>query len=224
MFNSYTLTMDLVSLQARFSFELSQETDFAFGDMITPANPVLVVTEDPQGRLGSMMHWGLVPNWSLTSKPKLAPINARVETLTNIKMFRSLLYGHRCLIPADSFYVWPKRGNRNPVRISLKSNEAFAFAGVWEHWPIVGRPGEPFDSFTVITLASNPLIAPMYDRMPAVLPRSAEAVWLSPDAALETALSLLKPFPAGDMLLEEVPLLANGMPAKSPELAVPGKS
>ena len=210
--------MDLASLQTRFSFEVSQDTDFAFGQNITPANAVLAITEDPQGRLGSMMRWGLVPNWSRSPKPKIAPINAKAETLTNFKIFRSLLYGHRCLVPADSFYVLGRKRGSKPVRLLLKSQETFAFAGLWEHWPMPGIAREPFDSFTIITTVANDLVAPLDRRMPVILLKDAEAMWLDASVPLESALPLLRPYPADEMIIDEALVLANNMLAKGPAL------
>jgi SOS response associated peptidase (SRAP) len=49
----------------------------------------------------------------------------------------------------------------------LKSNEPFAFAGLWDVWR---RPdGSNLESFTIITTEPNKLMHPIHDRMPVIL-------------------------------------------------------
>jgi putative SOS response-associated peptidase YedK len=51
-------------------------------------------------------------------------INARAETLAKKPAFRGLLGNRRCLVLADGFYEWRKRGKRKaPMRFKLKSGE-----------------------------------------------------------------------------------------------------
>jgi len=64
-----------------------------------------IITVHGEKRLGHM-RWGFV---SLTAKePKLAPINARAETLPTSPMFRDAFRRHRCLVVADGFCEWRK--------------------------------------------------------------------------------------------------------------------
>jgi len=64
-----------------------------------------IISVTGEKRLGPM-RWGFV---SLTAKePKLAPINARAETLPTSPMFRDAFRRHRCLVVADGFCEWRK--------------------------------------------------------------------------------------------------------------------
>jgi hypothetical protein len=56
------------------------------------------------------MRWGFVS--STAKEPKLAPINARAETLSTSPMFRDAFRRHRCLVVADGFYEWRKNDGR----------------------------------------------------------------------------------------------------------------
>ena len=107
------------------------------------------------------------------------------------------------------------------MRILLKSKEPFAFAGLWEHWPLPGKAGEPFNSCTIITTTPNELIEPIHDRMPVILSKDAEAMWLDPDVPQDAALSLLKPFPANSMMMYEVSSAVGNVRNKGPELIQP---
>jgi putative SOS response-associated peptidase YedK len=75
--------------------------------------------------------WGLRPAWVTKVSRKEGIINARAETLRERPPFKADLARWRCLVLADSFYEWQKTGKQKvPYRISLKSGEPFAFAGI----------------------------------------------------------------------------------------------
>ncbi|MSQ13669.1 MAG: SOS response-associated peptidase [Dehalococcoidia bacterium] len=224
MCGRYTLVMDLSSLLVRFSFEVPPggNLDYQPGHNIAPTNNVLVVAERAWGRFASMMRWGLVPAWSQAPNPKIAPINAKAENVASSGMFKNALRRRRCLVLADGFYEWRKLTDRRPVRITLASKEPFAFAGLWERWqPKPGQQGEPIDSCTIITTTPNDLIAPIHDRMPVILPKEAESLWLDPHVEPEAALSLLKPYQAEAMQMYEVSPLVNSVRNNGPEVIEP---
>jgi putative SOS response-associated peptidase YedK len=59
-------------------------------------------------------------------------INARSETATTKPAFRDSLTDRRCLIPADGFYEWQRRGKaKQPFSFEVNDGELFAFAGLW---------------------------------------------------------------------------------------------
>jgi putative SOS response-associated peptidase YedK len=79
-----------------------------------------IISVNGEKRLGPM-RWGFV---STTAKdPKLAPINARAETLSTSPMFRDAFRRHRCLVVADGFYEWRKNDGRRrtPFFVRLRS-------------------------------------------------------------------------------------------------------
>jgi len=51
-----------------------------------------------------------------------------------------------------------------------------------------------------VTTSPNPLVAPVHDRMPVILPRALEDKWLDPEISRDHALSLLVPHAADGML------------------------
>jgi putative SOS response-associated peptidase YedK len=71
----------------------------------------------------------------------------------------------------------------------------FGVAGIWENWRDP-EAGEWERTFATVTVEANALIAPLNDRMPAILRREDYARWLGtePDPR-----DLLKPFPADRM-------------------------
>lgn len=222
MCGRYTLIADLSFLMARFSFEVPPDgnLDYRPSYNIAPTHRVLVVFGGGRYRTAEMMRWGLVPSWSKEPKPKFPNINARAEGLSDSRMFGNAVKGRRrCLVLADSFYEWRKLTDKRPMRITLASGEPFAFAGLWEHWrPKPGQDGQPFDSCTIVTTTPNDLIAPIHDRMPVMLPKEAESMWLDPALEPEAALTLLRPYPADVMEMHEVSPLVNNVRNNGAEL------
>ena len=78
---------------------------------IAPTQPVPVTRQNPNGprRELSLMRWGL-PSWSKDMSGAAMMINARSETAATKPTFRDPLTNRRCLIPADGFYEWHRRG------------------------------------------------------------------------------------------------------------------
>ncbi len=145
------------------------------------------------------MRWGLVPHWAKDEKAVQHQINARAETLPEKPMFRSLLKNYRCLVPASGFYEWKREGQRKvPYYLRIRKSRYCAFAGLYDIW----RDPQGLDhaTYTIITTGANELVAPIHERMPAILKEEDEGSWLS--GSLLTAADLhgmLTPYPASNM-------------------------
>lgn len=171
---------------------------------VAPTQPAAVVrTFEGKPQL-VFMRWGLVPAWAKDPSIGNRLINARAETLGEKPAFRQALLRRRCVVPVTGFYEW--RGSskgKQPYFIRLKGGMPMVLAGLWEVW----RPqeGPPLESFTIITTQANSLLAPLHDRMPAVLPQEGWRAWLDP--GLGDA-SLLLPWltPAPEWWLEFFPV------------------
>ena len=107
---------------------------------ITPTQDVAVIAntqDDVDGKKIEFFHWGLIPYWAKDPKIGSRMINARSETLTEKPSFRNAYKRRRCLILADGYYEWqtvPGEKNKQPIYIRLKSQNPFAFTGLWEEW------------------------------------------------------------------------------------------
>jgi putative SOS response-associated peptidase YedK len=138
--------------------------------VITDANP----TE------ASFFRWGLIPSWSLEENMGINLFNARAEAIFTKAPFKHAIHTQRCLIPSDGFFEWKREGkNRIPFRIMLASDEAFAFAGIWESWE--RNDGEIINTYSIITTAANNVMREIHDRMPAIIPKELEKTWLKKD-------------------------------------------
>ena len=184
---------------------------------IAPTQLVPVIRAGPSGRELTMLRWGLIPSWAKDAKIAHMMINARAETAAEKPAFRSAMKRRRCLLPADGFYEWKKVGKQKlPLHIRRRDEAPFAFAGLWECW----KPpdGEPIETCTILTTASNEVVAPYHDRMPVILPPEYYDAWLKPgDADAEGFLPLMVPFPAAEMVAVAANPIVNSPKTDCPE-------
>ncbi len=176
-----------------------------------------IIRAGDEKRLGPM-RWGFV---SPTAKdPKLAPINARAETLSTSPMFRDAFRRHRCLVVANGFYEWRKEGRtKTPYFIHLRSGHPFGFAGIWSTRR--GEVGNRLVTCAIVTCPPNELMATIHNRMPVILPPGARDRWLDPTADETELRGLLVPLPAEDLDAYEVSTLVNSPQNDSPECVRP---
>jgi putative SOS response-associated peptidase YedK len=178
MCGRYTLAIsDPAEIRARFPVGKSVQIRPRYN--VAPSDDVLAVTTDREGApRGELLRWGLVPPWAKEPGSSAKMINARVETVAEKPAYRRAFMRFRCLIVADGFYEWRPEdaGRKQPFHITRSDGALFAFAGLWSIWH--GEAGRKLRSCTILTTAANELIAPLHDRMPVILERSAEAEWL----------------------------------------------
>jgi putative SOS response-associated peptidase YedK len=75
---------------------------------VAPSQSVLAVVQHDGEREAAFLQWGLIPSWSSDRK---GFINARSETLEEKPSFSESFQNRRCLIAADGFYEWKRKGN-----------------------------------------------------------------------------------------------------------------
>ena len=130
-------------------------------------------------------------------------INARAETVADKPAFRHPFRIQRCLVVADGFYEWQRQdGWKRPFFVRRRDDRPFAFTGLWDHWE---KDETPIYSCIFLTTDANEVLAPIHDRMPVILPRSAYDLWLDPGIHDPKRLEpLLVPIPAE--LIEAYPV------------------
>ena len=219
MCGRYSLIADIGELQERFGFDGSELTH-APRYNVAPTQMALTVTNGGRRR-GSYMRWGLIPSWAKSASVGNRMINARAETVAEMPSFRTALQRRRCLVLADGFYEWQGKGSsRRPMRITMASGEPFAFAGLWDTWR--DPKGEVVRSCAIITTSANELLSPIHDRMPVILPRELESLWLDHDIQDYAALAgILTPYITDEMEAYEVSSLVNSPANDGPEMVVP---
>jgi putative SOS response-associated peptidase YedK len=160
---------------------------------VAPTQDIYAVvgTGDGAARLDTF-HWGLVPSWAKDRRIGSKMVNARAETLAEKPAFKSLFRTKRCIVPMDGFYEWKAgfeggpvnaKGKllKQPMYIHRADGDPLAVAGLWTRWKDPDDPeGRFLHSVTVITTAANRMVAPVHDRMPAIIPSSQWVTWLDP--------------------------------------------
>ncbi|SDY44984.1 SOS response-associated peptidase [Nitrosomonas sp. Nm33] len=163
---------------------------------IAPTTDIVVIRDSVDGRIGSMMRWGLIPHW--VKDPKKLPLlfNARVESLAIKPLYKNAFRRQRCIIPASGFYEWKLLSDgksKKPFYVSAKDGSPLSFAGIWETATI---DEVVIDSCTIITTSSNALMRSIHDRMPVILTPETWDTWLTPSDLPEDVFMsiILKPF------------------------------
>jgi putative SOS response-associated peptidase YedK len=214
MCGRYTLVADPHAIELKFGITLpSAEATKRYN--VCPTEPVLALRRrEPDGPVfPEVLQWGLVPSWSKDAKGAARMINARDDKLLERSAFKDLLprVERRCLVLADGFYEWQKpedpKGKRRPMRFTVDDGEPFAFAGLCASW--YPDEGEPLHTCTIITTTPNALVAPVHDRMPAILAdEETRAAWLSP-LEPEELIDLIGPLDNGRMTATPVNARVN---------------
>ena len=220
MCGRYIVTGPLDVLRQRFAFS-GDLPDYRPRYNLAPRQAAPTVV-DRKGRTAVMMTWGLVPSWTRDLASAHRPINARAETAPELASFRGPFQRGRVLVPATGFFEWQgARGTkrRSPVLFRRRDGEPFAFAGLSDRWRSVD--GAILETFTILTVPPNELVAPVHDRMPAILAREAEPEWLAPSTRPDRARSLLVPHAAREMEAFAVSPEVNSPAADRPELITP---
>lgn len=203
---------------------------------VAPTTDIYGVVDAADGaRRVEPFHWGLVPVWAKDTKIASKMINARAETIAEKPAFKSLLKKHRLIVPMDGFYEWKAAGEGAPVGKSGKpiktpmfihrvDGEPVAVAGLWATWrdKELGPDAPWLHSCTLITTAANGTMAPVHDRMPVILPKSAWDAWLDPtNHDIEQLCSLLVPAADDILTMHPVSTAVNNVRNKGSELTLP---
>ncbi len=194
MCGRFTLTKPaaLAAAFPRFRFPEFSETRLPRYN-IAPAQTVLGVRNDGRD-VAEELRWGI-----------RGRINIRSESI----LARRGPLRRRCIEFADGFYEWL---NRRPYYYTLKSDEPFALAGLWE-------ADDGTASCDVATCEPNALVAPVHNRMPVILTRSGVDLWLDPEPLpAEIAASVLRPLDASLMQVREVSMRVNNASYDAPDV------
>lgn len=211
MCGRFTLTTREVNDLAR---ALAAEVDAAAARLHRPRWNVAPTDEHWVVRLEGGRRVLRRSRFGVTARGGRLVINARSETAAERRMFSRAFHHGRCLVPADGFYEWQgRRAERRPVWFHAPDGGPLLFAGL----ELEGEsPG-----FVILTTPANSLIAPLHDRMPALLTPEAAARWLGGADP-----PLLSPAPEAWLAAREVSERVNAVANDGPELlerAAPGR-
>ena len=166
---------------------------------IYPDYAAPVVTQTDEGRVMSMMRWGM-------PSPAFALKNRSTDSgVTNVRNAKSphwrqwLTKEHRCIVPFTAFSKYEKTRNQKPelAWFAMSEDEPLAFfAGIWTNWTSVRKlkEGETTnDLFAFLTTEPNAEVAAVHPKaMPVILTKPDEIeAWLTADN--DEAMELQRP-------------------------------
>jgi len=191
MFARYSISATLEDLGTRFSVDVPPGYVPQYN--AAPTHLLPVITNDSRKGI-SFFYWGAPP--IMANKKQLGEkiINTKAEILAERQVALKKVKERRCLVPADGFYAWKRTGKKTsiPYRFTMKDKSLFALAGLWEEFD--NEHGEMFHTFSIITTASNPSVAAIDERMPAILLLENEGRWLEGEDE-HFLISQLVPYP-----------------------------
>ncbi|TDO01124.1 MULTISPECIES: SOS response-associated peptidase [Halomonas] len=176
--------------------ELVADTPLITGANLAPRRPLSILRLEG-GRLRLVnAFWGLTPPWLKVLDH--APHCARAEALTSRPMFCEAFGARRCLIPVSGVYVWKSQPRfKQPFLVTRVDRGPLLLAGLWCRFHTTLSAYT--DSMALITVPTGPLLAPLTDRLPAVIDPGAARHWLDPRTPPVQAQTLLAPAP-GELL------------------------
>jgi putative SOS response-associated peptidase YedK len=172
----------------------------------TDQMPILVRQENGERNLLPMV-WGIPRN---RNGRMVRQINARAESVAPRIA--------RCAVVGDGFYEWAghQGAARQPYFVHRRNDGLILMAGLWQwHHDEAGY----LQTFAIVTTAANATIAPIHDRMPAILDEGDSlSLWLNPTAELKDLRGLLRPAPDDLLETRSVSSLVNSVKNEGPEL------
>ncbi len=194
--------------QPSFEFEPSYN--------VAPTQDIVIINNRGVKQLVKC-HWGFVPPWSKDLSVGYKMINARSETVADKPSFKSAFRKQRCLVIANGFYEWKKdKKTKVPVYVSLRSGKPVGFAGLYNVW--ISPDGEKICTCTILTTEANDILSSIHDRMPLIISRDKEDIWLNPELDdVELLKGFLRPYPSEEMVVTKVSDRVNSPRYNSPD-------
>ncbi|KAF9404765.1 hypothetical protein BGZ94_003953 [Podila epigama] len=173
---------------------------------VAPTRYQPVVRADPKTNsyVVHMMRWGLIPRHT-KSMPDyssvLKSINARDDSLfsgpTEKPMFNHSKNHKRCILLAEGFYEWRRRGKTvTPFYTKRRDGKLMLMAAIYDVAHIQGAE-EPLYTYATITTNASPQLDWLHDRMPVLIPNDDMdkiRLWLDPTVSWNSALqAMLRP-------------------------------
>lgn len=164
--------------------------------LIRPTDIAPIIIRDGSAFSVRNLAWGYR---SLDRNQRAPQVNARAETLFELRTFRDDAFASRCLIPVRAFYEWQDTGEKKkrPWRFERTDGTLLWVAGIW-------KPSEKL--FCMVTSEPSRFVREVHDRMPAILEDEVAQDWLDPSLTKDDLERLLIPGEPPLKMQEENPL------------------
>ncbi|BAK76486.1 protein of unknown function [Pseudogulbenkiania sp. NH8B] len=170
-----------------------------------------IIIDNGSGPHALLANYGFVPKRHMPLGIRLSTMNARAETIGQLRTYNQSWHaGRRCLVPMQFFFEpCYESGKAERWRIGLASGQPFAVAGIWRAWP--EEDGSISHAFSQVTINADdhPLMRRMHKpgdekRNLVIIEPEHYQDWLACRDP-EIARSCLTNYPAEQMLAEPAP-------------------
>ncbi|OGU57481.1 MAG: hypothetical protein A2X64_06800 [Ignavibacteria bacterium GWF2_33_9] len=208
----YSQADEAVKIQQRFQAKLREGRTFKPTNKAAgfsfPEMPIII---NENALILDVFSWGLIPRWAkdieFAYKIRKNTLNARSESIFTKPSFKNAINQKRCLIPTNGFYEWKHEGkSKIPYFIALNDSSIFAFGGIYDEW-LNKDTGEIINTFSIITTPANPLMEEIHNtkkRMPLILPKESESIWLNQELNNYEITDLLLPYDENNMKTKRI--------------------
>lgn len=192
----FQMSMDFALLLERYGIKVPEIVINPKAEVF-PSGDVPVVLNQGEKKM-KILKWGFSPSFA-----KRLIINARSETIDIKPTFKSAFNSRRCLVPANGFFEWQKTDGKSiKHRIHLGNDEIFSMAGIYDSF--TDKDGSTFEAFTILTTSATEDLKRIHHRMPVILNKSDEDLWLDNDIKdFRLLKGLLRPY-SERMIIEKV--------------------
>lgn len=188
MLDRYAIYSDFKAINARYGLKGEEFTVPNYN--AAPAQQLPVVLDSAKGQI-SFVFWGTNKEWSNNKSisPKLLTCDR--DQLMSKTTLRNALEKHRCLIPANGFYLWKQysKKRKTPHYFYNPSQEMISLPAIWEENE--DMDGNVHFTFKVIEIPNYINIPEFGMNMPGVIPKDLEKKWLDSYSTLEELMGIL---------------------------------
>jgi putative SOS response-associated peptidase YedK len=151
-------------------------------------NGWLVTAEDADRIIPAM--WGL-PQPEDETGERITLFMAEGTGISTSTTFRMSFRQRRCIVIADSYYVWRKRGEKDLVfRVYSRDMPLIAMGAIYEKRMIQGKD---VHCFSIIQTEVSPDVKELYHKMPLILENEEAESWLSKDVQVKELIGMIRP-------------------------------
>jgi len=218
MVDRYSIAATASQISERFSVDVPEFYTAHYNASPTQLLPV-ITSATPEGL--SLFYWGTAPGWAKNKTVSEKIVNVHTEDFAEKASLKKALKKQRCIVPADGFYGWKKVGKKTsiPYRFVFKAQSLFSFPALWEEFE--DTEGTVIQTFTIVTCPADKVVSPIQERMPVIMNRQSEKVWLDKDSAEDVLLGIIAVSETKDMNYYPVSPRISQKDVDVPSLIVP---
>jgi putative SOS response-associated peptidase YedK len=229
----FSVNVNLIreELESRFNATLidrdKYRPSYYYHAFALPEMPV-ICSDNPSNI--RVFRWGLIPSstrdMAEANDIRMKTFNARAESIDTKQSFSSSFRSKRCLVPVKGFFEWQHAGKKKlPWYIYHSGNEIISLAGLYDEW-VENNTGEIYNTFTIVTTEANKLLSEIHNsakRMPLILGKEEEKLWLDTSTDSADVKEIMKPLPEGLLSAYTISGLVNDkhVDRNTPEVVKP---